>query len=400
MKRYQAYITKNWRDLGLANVVVVRIDDGSGTSAGFFLVDFFCLGVKNAWLLDDTDEGELEEMMETHFPESSMETMHPAWAKKFIEGAVAYAGRLGFEPHRDFRKARRVLGGIDAGVCTETFAYGDNGRPHYMQGQNDDEERVRRVLAVLDARCGPDGYQFTSVKDFLDKPDISDEGLAVTRNALATAFARRDERFSIYALTGGLVAMLCQPDKFSFDDALMVWYEFVFGDEMDGDDEYREPADDDEMDDDEADDDEMDGDEMDDNDEYREPADDVGATPEETLLELYWRQLEFFLEAEMEEEHPVLVYYPAERDFDLEDAGAVFEWVQGFMGLVKEYEDEWADALARPDLAQCWKALQCWASPLEPGGILKLLENKDTGAGTGLPKLNDAVVAVYRALHG
>jgi hypothetical protein len=372
MKRYQAYITKNWRNIGLANVIVARIDDGGGASAGFFLVDFFCLGVKGAWLLDDMDEGELEEMMETRFPENSMETMHPAWAKKFIEGAVAYAGRLGFEPHRDFRKARRVLGGIDAGACTETFTYGDNGRPHYMQGQRDDEERVRRVLAVLDARCGPDGYQFTSDKDFLDESDISDERLAVTRNALTAVFAKRDERFSVYALTGGLVAMLCRPDKFSFEDALMAYGKFIFDDE-DDDDEGRGGV---------------------------TPDVDVGATPEKALLEFYWYQLEGFLEAEMEGKHPVLVYYPAERDFDLEDVCVVFDWAQGFMGLVKGYEDEWADALANPDLAQCWKTLQCWALPLEPGGILKLLENKDAGAGPGLPKLNDAIVAIYRALHG
>jgi hypothetical protein len=424
MKRYQAYITKNWRDLGLANVIVARIDDEGGVSAGFFLVDFFCLGVKDAWLLDDTDEGELEEMMERRFSESSMETMHPAWAKKFIEGAVAYAERIGFAPHRDFRKARRVLSGIDAGACTETFAYGHHGRPHYMQGQNDDEERVRRVLAVLDARCGPGGYYFTLVEDFLDKPDIADEGLAETRDALAEAFARRNERFSIHMLTGGLVAMLCRPDKFAFEDALLTWHEFVSDGEMDDDeadddemdnDEGRAPADDDEMDDDEGreptDDDEMDDDGMDD-DEDRELADDDEmdddeldddedvVTPEETLLDLYWRQLEGFLEAEMEEKHPMLVYHSTKRDSDMEYARAMFEWAQGFMDLVKEYEDEWADALASPGLAQYWKTLQCWASPLEPGGILKWLETGDMSEDPGLPNLNDAVVAIYRALHG
>lgn len=397
MRRFQSCITKNWRGTGLASIIVTRIDDDGGAVAGFFLVDIFCLGVKDAWLLDGTDEAGLAEVMEARLPKDIMETIHPAWAKKLIEGAVAYAERLGFAPHRDFRKARRVLGGIDAGMCTETFAYGDGGRPHYIQGQADDEERVRRVLAVLDTRCGPDGYDFTSYADLLDDPDISAEAIVETRNTLAAMFEKRDAEFSVHALTGALTAMLCQPGTFDFEDVLMTWSGLVFGDGEDG--EGGEDGD--------------------------------APTPEETLLGIYWRQLERFLEVEMEEGHPIIILSPNENEtgedapgkieFRMEFISAMLEWAQGFMDLVGEYEDEWAGALARPDLAQCWKTLRCWAAPFEPDGIIVQLgkaaaaaEAEDGGAGAGdddagalddgaggkLPTLNDAVVTIYCALHG
>jgi hypothetical protein len=366
MKYYKAFITKDWRDIGLANVLVARIDDGGGMTAGFFLVDVFCLGVKDAVLLDDLHEDELDEIIEERFPEDSMEAMHPAWAKKLIEGAVAYAERLGFAPARDYRKARRVLGGIDAGACRETFVYGDDGRPHYVQGASDGEERIRRVLAVLDARCGPDGYIFTPAEDMFSDPDISDEDIAETRKTLADVFSKRVDNFSVDALTGELIAMLCRPDEFNFEDVAMDWGDILF-----------------------------DGDETDD-------ADDGRRAPEAMLLEFYWHQLKAFLEAEMQEDYPVLIPRPDERASREEFFSAMFEWVQGFMGAVENHEEEWAGALARPDLAQYWRALRGWADPLGPDGIVKLVETggaAGTDTGSGLPKLNDAVVAIHRALR-
>jgi hypothetical protein len=37
-----------------------------------------------------------------------LEPMEPAGARKFVEGAVGYAARLGFSPHPDYKRACRV----------------------------------------------------------------------------------------------------------------------------------------------------------------------------------------------------------------------------------------------------------------------------------------------------
>ena len=110
-----------------------------------FLVDCFCLGVRDTVLLEDLTESELRKIIEERFPDDEVERMHPAWAKKLIEGAVAYAENLGLSPHRDYRKARRALSGIDTSVCTETFVYGKNGRPHFVQGSMEAKTFVHSV---------------------------------------------------------------------------------------------------------------------------------------------------------------------------------------------------------------------------------------------------------------
>jgi hypothetical protein len=174
MARYEALISTDWQTAGLANVAVMRFT-GEGRAIGaVFLVDTFCLGVKDAVLMDDLTKAELRATMADHFPPGSMEPVDPAVAKKLIEGAVAYAEDLGFAPARDYRKARRVLGGIDTGTCAGEFTYGEQGRPHYIQGHGDDQARMARVRAILDARLGSDGYAFTTLAE-LDDDENDDE---------------------------------------------------------------------------------------------------------------------------------------------------------------------------------------------------------------------------------
>ncbi len=143
---------------GIGNVVVARRRGGSW-DLGVFLVDRFCLGVKNAFLLSQRDDAELDEILGRIF-ENGREKKDVARCRKFIEGAVDYARGFGFAPHGDYKKASRVFGGVKAADCAETFRYGMDGKPHYVQGPYEDERTVERILGRLRARCGEDGFHY------------------------------------------------------------------------------------------------------------------------------------------------------------------------------------------------------------------------------------------------
>ena len=380
MKRYEAFITKNWRETGLANVVVARIDDDGGATVGFFLVDHLCLGVKDAFLLDDLMENDLGEIIEERFPEGDMERLHPAWAKKFVEGAVAYADNLGFAPHRDYRKARRALSGIDTSICTETFAYGENGRPHFVQGGMEDEERTARILAALDARLGPDGYTTTLREDVLADPDISDEAIAETQKLLSRALDRIGSTVSIQAAAGIIIAMQCHPIAFSSDDALDMLVE------------------------------------ADSTEENPPRAEDLATLG--NIVELYWAQLEGLLDFELGSDKPSGKPYPFDfyaEDFPSEEKFlmALFQWCGGFMIVTEIYADIWAELRARPELANYWEILKQWSHPIGPGGLFEQWDKDDarekaareSGQAAGendadkRPTLNAAVLAILEAAY-
>jgi hypothetical protein len=145
---------------GIGEVVLSReLHDGQ-VAFGAFLIDCYCLGVKNAFgnivprlqyqerIFDPLDE---------HGP---VRPITPEFARKLVEGAVQYALELGFSPHPDYRVARHIFGDIDAGASRESFTFGKDGKPLYVAGPYEDRNRCEMILHTLEAHCGPDGYHY------------------------------------------------------------------------------------------------------------------------------------------------------------------------------------------------------------------------------------------------
>ncbi len=126
-----------------------------------FLVDRYCLGVKNV-LLNILPGSEYDRQIARKMRASFVtKPMQPAAARKFIEGAVEYARGLGFAPHPDYAKAQLLFGDIDAGASQEEFEYGKDCQPFFIAGPNDSLERCRRILQTLERTCGPGRFHYT-----------------------------------------------------------------------------------------------------------------------------------------------------------------------------------------------------------------------------------------------
>src|SRR5882724_5396418 len=173
MVRYEAHILKDWKAQGMTRVVVARTRDDGLIEAGVFLVDVFCLGVKDSFYTEASSV-DWADMLNRMLPVHERLALHPACARKFVEGAVAYAEALGFSPHHDYKKARRVFGSVSASECSEVFTYGNDGKPLFIAGPDDDDARIDRVMRVLTAKLGPKGYHYM-LPVGLDDPDDDDD---------------------------------------------------------------------------------------------------------------------------------------------------------------------------------------------------------------------------------
>jgi hypothetical protein len=121
---------------GLAGVLVAR-ETGSTVLACGFLVDVFCLGVKDTNGPKTMDRRKLPDFVRTFFSAWSHQSPVPApleLARHVVFGAVDYARGLGFEPHRDFAKVPRCSG-WEEGSSDVTF--GRDGKPFYINGPRD-----------------------------------------------------------------------------------------------------------------------------------------------------------------------------------------------------------------------------------------------------------------------
>ncbi|QYC37907.1 hypothetical protein Nocox_01365 [Nonomuraea coxensis DSM 45129] len=130
---------------GLVSVVVARQHGWDKVSVCGYLVDVYCLGVKNAHGPQIGDERDLRRFRERYFSayEAGSQQAPFELARHLVLGAVDYARGLGFEPHADFDKAAVHLGEW-AGASAVTF--GKEGKPLYVSGPYDDPRKVVKTL--------------------------------------------------------------------------------------------------------------------------------------------------------------------------------------------------------------------------------------------------------------
>lgn len=156
---HAVYIGDGIFSQGIGHVVVARTLPDGRIAAGVFLVDVYCLGIKDAFLMVQSPL-RFGETIEEIFHETEVKSVDPAYALKLLDGAIAYARDLGFEPHPDFRDASVVLGDITTTECDAEFTFGHEGKPFYISGPYHSEATARRIIAQLTTRCGPGGFHY------------------------------------------------------------------------------------------------------------------------------------------------------------------------------------------------------------------------------------------------
>jgi len=155
---YECLAAENIFGTGLGSVWISRKLPNGQLLVAMFLLDVFCLGVKNAmsWRVS---RREYKMMLMMNFAES-MTPIQACCLKKLVLGAAAYAESLGFSPHEDYAAALTELEGIDARDCEAEYHFGRNGKPFYVRGPNESQAESQRIIGQLQRRCGEDGFDF------------------------------------------------------------------------------------------------------------------------------------------------------------------------------------------------------------------------------------------------
>ena len=146
-------------DGGIANIIIARGASPYWLSAAFFLVDVFCLGIKDVFV----EELGAEEFAAAAAALGEVETLsdvEPAYARRLLQEAAAWAGSIGFKPHRDFASVERIFGDVDATACKAEFEFGYEGKPFYVAGDTETLAQVRQRFAHLVERFGEDGFDY------------------------------------------------------------------------------------------------------------------------------------------------------------------------------------------------------------------------------------------------
>lgn len=145
------YVPEGLFEVGLGSVWFSRrLEDGRHAMSAF-LVDTFCLGVKNAFysiLGEEQYQQELERFLRDS--EEKFVPCEPEYARKLVELAIEYALSLGFSPHEDYAVAKMIFGDVDASLSDAVFSFGRDGLPMYVPGPGEGPAMQRRIMKQLE----------------------------------------------------------------------------------------------------------------------------------------------------------------------------------------------------------------------------------------------------------
>ena len=161
------YVTDNMKSVGEGHVIVTRRHKGGKVSVAFYLVDIWCLGVKDSFYRLRMDEDEFEQMLGDYklgLRECSYEEAH-----NWVFGAIAFAEEAGIEPDKSFNLTQYMLEEDDDDIPLIEYEYGENGQ-HLLVAHSKLE--ASRYLPLLEKNLGKDNYKYIiNVGGVLDDDD-------------------------------------------------------------------------------------------------------------------------------------------------------------------------------------------------------------------------------------
>ncbi len=126
----------DWKLHGMAVLYVCRNALDCRYACAFYMVDTYCLGVKNTFAKVNLDR---DRMLEFRAQLERKHVLMPFGyedARSLILVAIDYATSVGFEPNEDWRYSRYL---VEADrTYTPKFNFGKDGKPFYVQGPHDD----------------------------------------------------------------------------------------------------------------------------------------------------------------------------------------------------------------------------------------------------------------------
>jgi hypothetical protein len=156
---YECWVPTELWEAGIGHVVVSRKSSLGDVAVGMYLLDVFCLGIKDCFirLMDLSEYKELLQQVNTFAGE--LELVEPSYASTLIYKTKDYAMQLGFKPRGDFLKAHWMLKDISLDE-TLTFTFGKDNKPFYVQGPNESSSDVRRIIHTLETNVGEKNYNY------------------------------------------------------------------------------------------------------------------------------------------------------------------------------------------------------------------------------------------------
>lgn len=231
---YECWVNTGWEEAQIVTLIVARQHSNGNITAGLYLVDLGCLGIKDTfWYFNvpiSEYRKELERLTEMN---EGIEKIDYVLAHNIVFAGIEFAEEYDFKPHRDFTSVTRyILAEDNEDIPVIEIDCGMEGLPFYMRGPNDSAAKASQIIAQLERVAGHGNYHLITeageIEDDIDEDDPFDHmSLENKRNEFADYFNRlaqlsENEKDYFFGLCQSLTGDILDFDKYEeYSDAFV-----------------------------------------------------------------------------------------------------------------------------------------------------------------------------------
>lgn len=176
---YKCYKSVNLFEDREMSIIVIRRHPQGNYSLGAYMIDKWCLGVKDSLWRFNIGDSELDDFL-SFFRErlDTFDEIDYAEAHNWVYGAVSFAEEAGIKPCKDFAISQYLLSEDDDNVELIEYEFGRDGKYCLLAK---DRLEASRYIPVLDCNLGKGNYSVEiglyGDEESFDDDDIDEDGL-------------------------------------------------------------------------------------------------------------------------------------------------------------------------------------------------------------------------------
>lgn len=164
---YKCFVNKDWEEGKLAQIIVMRRHVNGNITAGVYLIDLLCLGVKDTLYFFNEPEAEMQERFGDDF-DKMFEQADYNLVHNIIFAGHDFAMDFDIKPHPEFAVTRFILEEDNDNIELIDIEVGQDDKPHLMVAQ---AGQFSDALAKLKKNAGEGNYYYTIAADLEDEED-------------------------------------------------------------------------------------------------------------------------------------------------------------------------------------------------------------------------------------
>ncbi len=156
-------INADWQDTGMASIIVVRQHVNQNVTLGLYMVDVFCVGVKDTHFYFNISNNEFLEIADIMSENYELAECDYNLAHNIIYGSAAFAEEFDIPPHNGFKLTKMILEEDDDHIPLIEVEFGKDGVP-FLIGDSDNP-KMKFYHSQLLKNAGEGNFLFLSEED-------------------------------------------------------------------------------------------------------------------------------------------------------------------------------------------------------------------------------------------